>query len=122
MRMSTHRPRSIRDRRRHQRHFGADRGELHPAVLAWVVALTITLGGLALAPARTAWVYFGAHAALPDLAAQVGTAQSMTLAALRAGGLRNLLSDPIEGIVALPSGPGLGVEVDEAAVARFTVR
>src|SRR5581483_5828121 len=26
------------------------------------------------------------------------------------------------GVVALPSGPGLGVEVDEAAVARFTVR
>ncbi len=26
------------------------------------------------------------------------------------------------GLVALPSGPGLGVEVDEAAIARFTVR
>ena len=26
------------------------------------------------------------------------------------------------GLVALPSGPGLCVEVDEAAVARFTVR
>ena len=27
-----------------------------------------------------------------------------------------------DGVVALPSGPGLGIEVDEAAVARFTVR
>ena len=27
-----------------------------------------------------------------------------------------------DGVVALPDGPGLGVEVDEAAVARFTVR
>ena len=27
-----------------------------------------------------------------------------------------------DGLVALPAGPGLGVEVDEAAVARLTVR
>jgi L-alanine-DL-glutamate epimerase-like enolase superfamily enzyme len=27
-----------------------------------------------------------------------------------------------DGLVALPSGPGLGVEVDEAAVERFRVR
>jgi muconate cycloisomerase len=27
-----------------------------------------------------------------------------------------------DGLVALPEGPGLGVEVDEDAVARFTVR
>ena len=72
-------------------------------MLAWVVALAITLGGLALAPAQTAWVHFGAHVALPDLAAQVGTAQSTTLEALRAGGLRNLLNEPFEGIVAFPS-------------------
>jgi membrane-associated phospholipid phosphatase len=72
-------------------------------MLAWVVALAIALGGLAIAPARTAWVYFGAHTMLPDLAAQVGTAQSMTLERLRDGGLRNLLNDPFEGIVAFPS-------------------
>ena len=27
-----------------------------------------------------------------------------------------------DGMVALPSGPGLGIEVDEAAVERFRVR
>ena len=72
-------------------------------MLAWVVALAIALAGLALAPARTAWVHFGANVALPDLGAQVGTAQSLTLETLRGGGLRNLLNEPFEGIVAFPS-------------------
>jgi membrane-associated phospholipid phosphatase len=81
---------------------GAHR-RLQVFMLAWVVALAIALAGLAVAPAQTAWIYFGAHAALPDLGAQVGTAQSTALETLRAGGLRNLLNQPFEGIVAFPS-------------------
>ena len=72
-------------------------------MLAWIVALAMALAGLALAPAQTAWIHFGAHIPLPDLAAQVGKAQSTTLETLRAGGLRNLLNEPFEGIVAFPS-------------------
>jgi membrane-associated phospholipid phosphatase len=81
---------------------GAHR-RLQVFMLAWAVALAIALGGLALAPARTAWIHFGAHTSLPDLGVEVGSAQATTLEALRAGGLRNLLNDPLEGIVAFPS-------------------
>ena len=81
---------------------GAHR-RLQVFMLTWVIALAIALAGLALAPAQTAWIHFGANVALPDLAAQVGTAQSTTLEALRAGGLRNLMNEPFEGIVAFPS-------------------
>jgi membrane-associated phospholipid phosphatase len=72
-------------------------------MLGWVLALVITLPGLAIAPAQTPWVHFGSDGPIPDLAAQVGQAQSITLEALRAGKMRNLLSDPFEGIVAFPS-------------------
>ena len=73
-------------------------------MLAWTIALMITLAGLAIAPAQTAYVYFGAAGGhLPDLSAQVGNAQFEALAALRAGGMRSLLDQDLEGLVAFPS-------------------
>lgn len=73
-------------------------------VLAWTIALIVTLAGLAIAPAQTAYIYFGAtDAHLPDLSAQVGSAQFTALEALRAGGLRRLLDQDLEGLVAFPS-------------------
>jgi len=77
---------------------------LRTFLLAWTLALTITLAGLAFAPAQTAYVYYGESAGpLPELSAQVGMAQFETLEALRAGGLRNLLDQELEGLVAFPS-------------------
>jgi membrane-associated phospholipid phosphatase len=73
-------------------------------VLAWTLAMIFTLVGLAIAPAQTAYIFHGqAQGPLPDLSAQVGNAQFTTLEALRAGGLRNLLNQDFEGIVAFPS-------------------
>lgn len=73
-------------------------------LLAWTLAMIFTLVGLAIALAQTAYIFHGvAQGPLPDLSAEIGKAQFTTLEALRAGGLRNLLDQDFEGIVAFPS-------------------
>ena len=77
---------------------------LQQFMLAWVFALVITLGGLAIAPCQTAWVHFGGLTSVPDLAKQVGNGQFEALEALRSGGLRDLLDDSsLLGLVSFPS-------------------
>ena len=74
-------------------------------MLAWTFALIISLIGHAVAPSETAYVHYGmtAGGSLPDLSAQAGAAPAEVLHALRAGGLRHLLDDDLNGLVTFPS-------------------
>ena len=73
-------------------------------LLAWMLSLTLTTVGFALAPAKTAYVYYGAtQGALPELSRQTGQLPFEIIEQLRAGGLRLLLDQDVAGLVTFPS-------------------
>lgn len=73
-------------------------------VLSWIIAIGFAVAGLLIAPARTPYIFWGAtHGALPELSQDIGRTTVAVLESLRAGGLRNLFDQKLEGLVTLPS-------------------